>query len=69
MRDPMPTALDEVFECHRVTGSESFILRAAVENVQGLEELIERLTAFGPTTTSVILSTMLDRRHFVAIQK
>ncbi|HEX4287255.1 MAG TPA: Lrp/AsnC ligand binding domain-containing protein [Terracidiphilus sp.] len=65
----MPTALDEVFECHHVTGSESFILRAAVENVQGLEELIERLTAFGPTTTSVILSTMLDRRHFVAIQK
>lgn len=61
--------LDAVFECHHVTGTESFILRAAVQSVPMLEELIQQLTAFGPTTTSVILSTSLDRRHFVPIQK
>jgi Lrp/AsnC family transcriptional regulator, leucine-responsive regulatory protein len=58
-------ASHEIFECHHVTGAESFILRAAVADVQALEALIEQLTAFGPTTTSVILSTAQDRRHFV----
>jgi Lrp/AsnC family transcriptional regulator, leucine-responsive regulatory protein len=61
--------LDAIFECHHVTGTESFVLRAATESVPSLEELIQQLTAFGPTTTSVILSTSLDRRHFVPIQK
>lgn len=61
-------ALDEIFECHHVTGTESFVLRAAVDSVRSLEALIERLTAFGPTTTSVILSTSLDKRHFIPKQ-
>jgi Lrp/AsnC family leucine-responsive transcriptional regulator len=61
--------LDAIFECHHVTGNESFVLRAAVESVPALEELIQQLTAFGPTTTSVILSTSLDRRHFVPVHK
>jgi len=61
---------NEIFECHHVTGAESFILRAAVTDVQTLEALIEQLAAYGPTTTSVILSTAQDRRHFVpALQR
>jgi len=62
-------SLDSIFECHHVTGTESFVLRAALDSVPALEELIQQLTAFGPTTTSVILSTTLDRRHFVPVQK
>lgn len=61
--------LDAIFECHHVTGAESFVLRAAVAGVPELEELIQHLTVFGPTTTSVILSTSLDRRHFVPAQR
>jgi Lrp/AsnC family leucine-responsive transcriptional regulator len=61
-------ALDEIFECHHVTGTESFVLRAAVDTVSSLEALIEQLTVFGPTTTSVILSTQMDRRHFIPVQ-
>lgn len=61
--------LDEILECHHVTGKESFILRAAVAGVPALEALIQRLTAYGPTTTSVILSTSLDRRNFLPPQK
>jgi Lrp/AsnC family leucine-responsive transcriptional regulator len=61
-------ALDDIFECHHVTGTESFVLRAAVDGVSSLETLIERLTVYGPTTTSVILSTQLDRRHFIPVQ-
>jgi Lrp/AsnC family leucine-responsive transcriptional regulator len=62
-------AIDEIFECHHVTGEESFVLRAAVASVPSLEALIQKLTAYGPTTTSVILSTSLDRRHFRPIQR
>jgi Lrp/AsnC family leucine-responsive transcriptional regulator len=61
-------ALDEIFECHHVTGTESFVLRAAVADVRALEVLIQKLTVYGPTTTSVVLSTMLDRRQFVPVQ-
>ena len=61
--------MEEILECHHVTGEESFVLRGAVEGVPALERLIRRLTAYGPTTTSVILSTLLDRRHFVAAQR
>jgi Lrp/AsnC family leucine-responsive transcriptional regulator len=56
---------DEIFECHHVTGAESFVLRAAVTAVPELETLIQKLTAFGPTVTSVILSTSIDRRNFL----
>ena len=62
-------ALDEVFECHHVTGQESFVLRAAVTAVPSLETLIQKLTAFGTTVTSVILSTSLDRRNFLPVQR
>ena len=58
-------AIEEIFECHHVTGEESFVLRAALADVRALEALIQKLTAFGPTTTSVILSTAVDRRNFV----
>ncbi len=61
--------LDSIFECHHVTGTESFVLRAALDGVPSLEALIQQLTAFGPTTTSVILSTTLDRRHYLPTQK
>jgi Lrp/AsnC family leucine-responsive transcriptional regulator len=64
----MIAALDEIFECHHVTGAESFVLRAAVADVRALEVLIQKLTVYGPTTTSVVLSTMLDRRQFVPVQ-
>jgi hypothetical protein len=60
--------MDEILECHHVTGEESFI-RCAVDAISSLETLIQKLTEYGPTTTSVILSTSLDRRHFVPIQK
>jgi len=61
--------MDEILECYHVTGEESFLLRAAVTAVPSLEALIEKLTAFGPTRTSVILSTSLDRRNFLPGQR
>jgi Lrp/AsnC family leucine-responsive transcriptional regulator len=60
-------AMDEILECHHVTGEESFIVRGAINTVISLEKLIQRLTAFGPVTTSVVLSTSLDRRSALTL--
>jgi len=53
-------ALEVVEECHHVTGGEAFVLKAAVADVLALEKLIQRLSLFGPTVTSVVLSTTLE---------
>jgi len=60
--DKMP----EVLECHRCTGDESFILKVRVESVGRLESLIDRLSQFGATSTSLILSSPADRRTITA---
>ncbi len=52
----------EVLECHRGTGSDSFILKVAVADVEHLQSLIDRLTPYGITTTSIVLSSPVKRR-------
>ncbi len=52
----------EVLECHRGTGNDSFILKVAVSDVEHLQTLIDRLTPYGITTTSIVLSTPVKRR-------
>jgi Lrp/AsnC family leucine-responsive transcriptional regulator len=52
----------EVLECHRGTGGDSFILKVAVENVEHLQNLIDKLTPYGITTTSIVLSSPVKRR-------
>lgn len=53
--------LPEVLECHRCTGDESFILKVRVASVADLQKLIDRLTPFGMTSTSLILSSPVER--------
>ena len=53
-----------ILECHHIAGRASFYLKAAVPDAAGLELLIGFLSQFGETTTSVVLSTFLDRREF-----
>ena len=54
--------LPEVLECHRATGADSFIMKVAVASVEHLEQLIDRLTPFGTTSTSIVLSSPVARR-------
>jgi Lrp/AsnC family leucine-responsive transcriptional regulator len=54
-------ALPEVQECHRCTGEESFLLKVRVASVAHLEKLIDRLTQFGMTSTSLVLSSPVER--------
>jgi Lrp/AsnC family leucine-responsive transcriptional regulator len=55
-------AMPEVLECHRGTGADSFIVKVAVSSVEHLEALIDRLTPFGTTSTSIVLSSPVPWR-------
>lgn len=52
----------EVLECHRGTGGDSFIMKVAVSSVEHLQNLIDKLTPYGITTTSIVLSSPVKRR-------
>lgn len=56
-------ASPEVVECHRGTGADSFIMKVNVRSVEHLESLIDRLTPFGTTSTSIVLSSPVQRRE------
>lgn len=52
----------EVLECHRGTGGDSFIMKVAVSDVGHLQTLIDKLTPYGITTTSIVLSSPVKSR-------
>jgi Lrp/AsnC family transcriptional regulator, leucine-responsive regulatory protein len=56
--------LDEVLECHRVTGNHCIFLKVAVKNSGHLQEFLASLMEYGETTTSVILSSPITHRIF-----
>lgn len=56
--------LPEISLCHRITGDESFVIEANVVSVRHLEALIDRLSIFGATSTSTILSSPVERREY-----
>jgi Lrp/AsnC family transcriptional regulator, leucine-responsive regulatory protein len=52
----------EVVECHRVTGDDCYIMRAHLRDVLHLEEVIDRFTVLGQTTTQVMQSSPVPGR-------
>jgi Lrp/AsnC family leucine-responsive transcriptional regulator len=54
--------LPEIMECHKGTGGDSFIMKVAVSSVEHLESLIDKLTSFGTTSTSIVLSSPVEKR-------
>lgn len=53
---------NEVLECHRGTGGDSFIMKVAASSVEHLQQIIDRLTPYGITTTAIVLSSPVKRR-------
>jgi Lrp/AsnC family leucine-responsive transcriptional regulator len=52
----------EVVECHRITGEDCFFVKAHVRDVEHLEEVIDRFTVFGQTTTSIMQTSPVPAR-------
>ena len=52
---------DEILECHRVTGSESFIVKARVVSMEHLERFIDTMGHYGTTSTATVLSSSVTQ--------
>ena len=55
--------LQEVQECHHLTGEASFIMKVNVGSMRHMEALIEQFSSFGETKTSVVLSSPISGRQ------
>jgi len=58
----------EVIECHRITGEDCYIMTIMVPSIDELEQVIDRFTSHGQTTTSIIHSSPVPRRAFAPIE-
>lgn len=52
----------EVAECYRITGEDCYLMRLHLRSISDLEEVLDRFTPYGLTTTSIIHSAPVPRR-------
>ena len=52
----------EVAECYRITGDDCYLMRLHLRSIDDLEEILDRFTPFGQTTTSIVHSVPVARR-------
>jgi len=52
----------EIAECQRITGEDCYLLRLYLPSIDDLEEILDRFTPHGLTTTSIVHSTPVPRR-------
>lgn len=57
----------EVVEAHHVTGDDCFTCKVYVGSVAELERVIGELAIHGSTTTSIVLSSPVERRAFAPL--
>ncbi|MGE9755250.1 Lrp/AsnC family transcriptional regulator [Bacillus inaquosorum] len=57
----------DILECHRVTGTNSYFLKAAVATMKDLEALVDRLIPYGQLNTSVVLSSPILSRPLLPV--
>jgi len=60
----LPT-LVAVQECHHLTGNDAFMLKVILASMTELEDLIEKLLPYGSPTTSMVMSTPLERMQLL----
>jgi Lrp/AsnC family transcriptional regulator, leucine-responsive regulatory protein len=60
------TAIDEVQECHRVAGTDSYLLKIRTENTTTLDMLIARIRSIDGcerTQTTIVMATLKESTH------
>ena len=61
-------AIDEVQECHRVAGTDSYLLKIKTENTRSLDTLIARIRSIHGverTQTTIAMATLKESTHVV----
>ena len=61
--------LEEVRECHHLTGGDDLLLKVTTTNMADLEALIEALLPFGNPVTSLVLSSPVEHRSYAVTGK
>jgi len=61
--------LEEVRECHHLTGGDDFLLKVTTTSMADLEALIEALLAYGNPVTSLVLSSPVEHRNYAVTGK
>src|SRR5882724_10114925 len=54
--------MPQVVECHRITGEDCFIMKIFLEDLDGLDRILDRFLAYGQTTTALVQSTPVAPR-------
>jgi Lrp/AsnC family leucine-responsive transcriptional regulator len=54
--------MPEVFECHRIAGEDTFLLKVCVPTSEALEKTVDKLTPYVATTTMLVFSSPVSRR-------
>jgi Lrp/AsnC family transcriptional regulator, leucine-responsive regulatory protein len=65
--EKMIASEQDVIECHRVTGEIGYIIKAAVDGMEGLRQLVDRLMVYSYVNTSVVLTSPVQRRHVLPV--
>jgi Lrp/AsnC family leucine-responsive transcriptional regulator len=52
----------EVTGCYRITGEDCYLLKLRLRSIDDLEDVLDRFTPFGLTTTSIVHSEPVPRR-------
>src|ERR1035441_1428779 len=61
--------LEEVRECHHLTGGDDFLLKITTTSMADLEALIEALLPYGNPVTSLVLSSPVEHRKYAVLGK
>ena len=61
--------LEEVRECHHLTGGDDLLLKVTTTNMNDLEALIEALLPYGTPVTSLVLSSPVEHRTYAVTGK
>lgn len=62
------TKMTQVIELVCVTGEDCLIARVAARSVEDLANVLERLSTFGHTSTSIVLGTLVPPRNPLSVQ-
>ncbi len=57
----------EIVECHHISGNESLILKIVSGSISQLNGMVEKLSKFGETKTSIVLSSPVKKRIMESI--
>ena len=54
--------VEEVTECHRITGDDCFLIKLHVRSMTHLADVLDRFSVHGQLTTSIVVSTPVPLR-------